>query len=420
MLSIKFIRENPEIVKQDLDKRGELEKKAWVDELIDKDQKYRYILQESEKLRHQRNVITQEINQLKKEKKDISDKIKLVKSIPNKIKVLEEKKSKLKQKIDYYLMRIPNILDKSVPTQNDKTIRKWGKIPKFAFPLKSHGELIENLGGNFEKGTEVAGAGFYYLKNDIALLDLALQRFAIDILLKKGFQLVTVPYMLNRRAYEGVTSLEDFENVMYKIQDDDLYMIATSEHSLISLYMNEVIDASALPIKICSVSPCFRREIGSHGIDTRGLFRVHQFNKVEMVSITHPRDSWKMHEQIESISEEIFKKLKIPYRVVSICTGDIGIIAAKKYDIEAYSPREKKYFEVTSASNCTAYQAVRLNIRYDDKGAREYVHTLNNTGIATSRAIRAILENYQQKDGSVKIPTVLQKYMNGKKMIQNG
>jgi len=422
MLSIKFIREHPEVVKIDLDKRGDLEKIQWVDDILKKDKKYRELLQETEKLRHKRNVITNEINQLKKQDKDITEKIKLVKEIPNKIKQIEDRIKDIQEKIHYYLMRIPNILHDSVPvgtnSDDNKIVRKWGKIPKLNFKLKNHGELIEDLDGDFKKATEVAGAGFFYLKNEIALLDLALQRFALDHLMKKGFTLVETPYMLNRKAYEGVTSLDDFENVMYKIENDDLYMIATSEHSLVALYMNEVIDEKDMPIRMCSISPCFRREIGSHGVDTRGLFRVHQFNKVEQVVICHPKDSWKMHEEIQKNSEELFKKLKLQYRVANICTGDIGIIAAKKYDIEVWSPREKKYFEVTSASNCTAYQAVRLNIRYESKGNREFVHTLNGTGIATSRAIRAILENYQQRDGSVKIPTVLQKYINGLKKIK--
>jgi len=423
MLSIKFIREHPEIVKQNLDKRGDLQKITWVDDLLAKDSDYRDLLQESEQLRHKRNIITDEINQLKKQGKDISEKIALVKSIPEDIKKIEERIKEYQDKILFYLMRIPNIMHESVPIGKDSNdnivVRTWGKLPKFDFELKSHGELIEELGcGNFKKAAEVAGTGFYYLKNEVALLDIALQRFALDFLMKKGFIFTEVPYMLNRKAYEGVTNLDDFENVMYKIENNDLYMIATSEHPLVSQYMNEVVDVQQLPIMMCSVSPCFRREIGSHGLDTRGIFRVHQFNKVEQVVICKPEDSWKLHEEIQKNSEELFQKLKIPHRVVNICTGDIGIIAAKKYDIEAWSPRENKYFEVTSASNCTAYQAVRLNIRYDTKGERDYVHTLNNTGIATSRALRAILENYQQKDGSVKVPKVLYKYMNGIKSIQ--
>ncbi len=424
MLDIKFIRENANIVKADLKKRNDKEKIGWVDDLLKKEAEYRKLLADSQNLRSKRNNITDEINQLKKEGKDIKDKIKEAKEIPEKIKVKEKRLAELKEKIVFYLMRIPNILDKSVPVGKDdsenKVVRKAGAIKKFDFKLKSHGELIENLDvADFKRAVKVAGAGFYYLKGDLALLDLALQRFAIDFLVKKGFTVIEPPLIMNKQAYEGVVSLDDFENVMYKIDGEDNYLIATSEHPMGAMFMNDVLDEEQLPVKLCGISPCFRKEIGSHGIDTRGLFRVHQFNKVEQFVFSKPEDSWKIHEELQKNSEEMYKQLGIPFRVVNICTGDIGIIAAKKYDIEAYSPREKSYFEIGSNSNCTAYQAARLNVRYQNKkGERNYVHTLNNTAIATSRTMRAIIENYQQKDGSVKIPTVLQKYMNGKKIIQ--
>lgn len=423
MLDIRFIREHPDLVKQDLKKRNDTEKLGWVDDLLKKDEEYRKLLQESQDLRHKRNTATQEINALKKEGKDISKKVKEVKEIPDRIRKAEQRIAELKEKIIFYLMRIPNILHKSVPVGKDpsdnKVIRTWGKKRKFDFDLKPHGELMEELGGaDFRRATKVAGAGFYYLKGNIALLDIALQRFAIDFLTKKGFTLVEPPFLLNRRAYEGVIDLADFEKVMYRIDGDELYLIATSEHPLVAMHMNETFDESQLPIKYCGVSPCFRREIGSHGIDTRGLFRVHQFNKVEQVIFCKPEDSWKLHEEIQKNSEEMLKKLGLPYRVVNICTADIGIIAAKKYDIEAWFPREKAYSEVTSASNCTAYQATRLNIKYKLGEEKIYVHTLNNTGIATSRTIRAILENCQNKDGSVTVPKVLQPYMNGLKKIK--
>jgi len=229
--------------------------------------------------------------------------------------------------------------------------------------------------------------------------------------------LVYPPLMMNRRSYEGVTDLADFENVMYKIEGEDLYMIATSEHPMVAMHMGEVLDEKDLPIKFCGISSCFRKEIGAHGVDTKGLFRMHQFNKVEQVVLCKPEDSWKFHGELQKNSEEMMKLLGIPFRVVNICTGDIGIVAAKKYDIEAWYPRAKTYREVGSNSNCTSYQAVRLNIRYQKGEEREYVHTLNDTGIATSRIMVAILENYQQKDGSIKIPKALQKYMYNKKFI---
>ena len=319
-------------------------------------------------------------------------------------------------------MRIPNILDKSVPVGKDssdnKVLRKVGEIKKFAFDLKGHGELIESLGmGDFEQAAKVSGKGFYYLIGDLALMEVALQKFAIDLLTKRGYKLVEPPLMLRRKPYEGVTDLGDFETMMYKIQDEDLYLIATSEHPIAALYMGKVFNEGELPLRYCGLSACFRKEIGSHGIDEKGLFRVHQFNKIEQFIFCKPEDSRKFHEELIKNAEDIFKKLKLPYRVVSICTGDIGTVAAKKYDLEAYMPREKEYKEVVSCSNCTSYQAVRLNVKYAKGDAKEYVNTLNSTAIATGRALRAIVENYQQKDGSIKVPAVLVPYMNGVKVI---
>lgn len=424
MLDIKFIRENPKIVKDSLRKRKDAEKLEWVDDLIAKDEEYREVLQRLEELRHERNTASLEINKLKKEGKDISGLIKEIKDIPGKIKEREEKQHEIAEKIKFYLMRLPNVLHKSVPYGKDAndnvTVRKWGKIKKPKFELKTHSELIESLNiGDFKKAAQVSGTGFYYMFGKLAMLNQALMQFAIDNLVKKGFTLATPPLMLNKKAYEGVTDLADFENVMYKIDNEDLYLIATSEHPIAAYMMNEVIPEDKLPIKLCGFSPCFRREIGSHGVDTRGVFRTHQFWKIEQFIFCKPEDSWKHHEELQENSEQLYKKLNIPFRVVNICTGDIGIIASKKYDLEAWFPRQDKYGEVGSNSNCTSYQARRLNIRYEKKnGERDYVHTLNNTAIATSRAIVAILENYQNKDGSVKIPNVLQKHMSGVKVIK--
>jgi len=244
-------------------------------------------------------------------------------------------------------------------------------------------------------------------------MELALQRLAIDHLLGKGFTLILAPFMLKKDAYQGVTDMDDFENVMYKVDGGDLYLIATSEHSLVSLHKDGSIDAKKLPLKYIGLSPCFRKEIGKHSIDERGLFRVHQFNKVEQVVFCHPKDSWKIHEELLKNSEELLQQLEIPYRVVNVCTGDMGTVAAKKYDIEAYSPREDKYVELMSCSNVLTYQAVRSNIKFKNAdGSKEYLHTLNNTAIATSRALRIILEHYQTPEGTVKVPKALQKYMN--------
>ncbi len=424
MLDIKLIREKPELVRADLKRRRDNEKLKWLEDLIKIDKEWRPIKQEVEKLRHRRNELTLEITKSKKEGKNISSLIKEAKKIPDNIKNLEEKEKILKQKIDFYLMRLPNLMHKSVPYGKDESdnqvVRKWGKIIKPKFELKSHIEVVENLKlANFDKAAKVAGQSFNYIFNELALLDLALQRFAIDFLIKRGFTLVIPPHMLNRSAYEGVVSLDDFENVMYKIENEDAYLIATAEHPIGALLKDEILEEKNLPLKFCGISTNFRKEIGSRGVDTKGFFRMHQFNKVEQFIFSKPEDSWKHHEEIEKNSEELYKQLKIPFRVVNVCTGDLGIIAAKKYDLEAWFPRQNKYGEVGSNSNCTDYQARRLKTRYKNKkGEINYVHTLNNTAIATSRAMVAILENYQQKDGSVKVPQVLQKYMNKIKVIK--
>jgi len=425
MLDIKFVRENPEIVKKGLEKRKDEEKISWVDDLIEKDKEYREILKSNDELRQKRNNLSEEINRIKKEGGDIKKVIQDAKEIPAKIKEADDRLEELGKKIKYYLMRLPNILHDSVPYGKDdsenKVVKKEGTLPKFDFELKPHGELIESLGwADFEQAAKVAGKGFYYLIGDLALLEQALQQFAIASLVKKGFLLVEPPLMLRRKPYEGVTDLADFETMMYKVEgeNEDLFLIATSEHPIGAMLMNKVLDINEMPLKYCGVSPCFRKEIGSHGIDEKGLFRVHQFNKIEQFIFCKPEDSWKFHEELIKNAEDIFKKLKLPYRVVNICTGDIGIVAAKKYDLEVYMPREKEYKEVVSCSNCTSYQAVRLNIKYKERDKKEYIHTLNSTAVATGRALRAIIENYQQKDGSIKIPTVLQKYMDGKKIIK--
>lgn len=423
MLDIKLIRERPEIIKKDLKKRGDTEKLKWIDDIVKKDKDYRELLKEAEELRHKRNVASDEINQLKKQGKDISKKVKEVKDIPGRIKQIEDDVEKLKLEINNYLMRLPNIMDESVPVGKDDSenaeIRKHGKIPKFEFKVKNHVELAEALGvADFDRSAKISGKGFYILKGSLAMLDLALQKFAIDSLAKKGYTLISPPFMMRRNVYEGVVDLADFETMMYKVDGEDLYLIATSEHPLVAMHANEVFAADSLPIKYVGVSSCFRKEIGSHGVDEKGLFRIHQFSKVEQIIFCLPEESKKLHEELISNAEEIFKKLELPYRVVNICTGNLGVVAAKKYDIEVWMPHEGKYKEVVSCSNCTDYQARRLGIKVDLAGERNFLHTLNSTAVATSRAMRAIIENYQQEDGTIKVPKVLQKYMLGLKKIE--
>jgi len=315
------------------------------------------------------------------------------------------------------------MIHKSVPIGKDssknKEIRKWGKPIKPSFKLINHAELIEKFGfADFDAGRTNSGQGFNYLLGDMAMLDHALQRYGVDFLLKKGFTPVVPPMMLNFQTFLGAASgLKDVQDIVYKIENEDLYLIGTAEHSLVSMLKSKTLKKEELPLRVCALTSCFRKEIGSHGVDTKGLFRMHQFNKVEQVVFSHPENSFKILEEMQKITEEFFKSLKIPYRVIEICSGDLGDKFAKQYDIESWSPRQNAYTEITSAGNCTDFQARALNIKYWDKGERKHVRVLNNTMVATSRAMVAILENFQQKDGTVKVPKVLEKYMNGKKVI---
>jgi len=420
MLDIKLIREHPEIVKKDLKKRREKDKIKWVDDLLKYDKKWRELIQKVNDLRRKRNIVTQEIAQLKKKGKDVKAKMKEVKEIPNKIKKLEVQVKEYKKKSNSILMKLPNILHESVPYGKDENdnvvIRTWGKPPKFDFKPKGHLGIALNLGLiDAERAAKVSGHGFFYLKNELVLLDFAIQKFAIDFLMKRGYTLIEPPFMINKKAYEGMIDFEDFEMVTYNVAGTDLYLIATSEHPMGAMFMNEVLDKKNLPIKFVGVSPCFRKEVGTHGKYTKGLFRMHQFNKVEQFIFCLPEQSWKLHEELEKNSEELYQKLGLHFHVVNVCTGDIGTIAAKKYDIEVWTV-DGKFREVGSNSNCTDYQARRLNIRFREKEGQApvgFVHTLNNTALATSRTMMAILEQFQQKDGSVIIPKVLRPFMNG-------
>jgi seryl-tRNA synthetase len=424
MLDIKLIRENPELIRKNLERRNQPEYLKLFDELLEKDKAWRETVLKANELRKERNKLTKEIANLRKEGKDFSQQIEKAKKIDKELEELEKKEEELKKECRNLLLRIPNLLHESVPYGKDESenveIRRWGKPPKFDFEPKDHLTILKNLGLiDFERGAKVAGHQFYYMKNELVLLDLAIQRFAIDFLTKKrGFTLIEPPFMINRKAYEGMIDPTDFEMVTYKIQNEDLYLIATAEHPLGAMFMNEVFNKDDLPLRLCGVSPCFRKEVGAHGKYTRGLFRVHQFNKVEQFVFCLPEQSYEMHEELQQNSEKLYQMLGLHYRVVNICTGDIGTIAAKKYDIECWMA-DGKFRETGSNSNCTDYQARRLNIRYREgpgKPVKGFVHTLNNTALATSRTIIAIVEQYQQKDGSVKIPRVLWKYTGFKKL----
>ncbi len=421
MLDIKWFREHSDVVKADLAKRKDAEKAPWVDDLLKKDARYRELKQQADSLRHERNQLTDLVREAKKAKKDVSAIIKKAKALPAKIEIIESEMAQLEEKIAFYRMRLPNVLHESVPygegEEGNVTIREWGKKPKFTFTPKSHVDLLETLDiADIPRAARASGARFWYLKNELVLLDFAVMRLGMDLLVKKGWSMIHPPFMLRRKPLEGVTDLADFEDVMYKIDGEDLYLIATSEHPIAALHMDEVLQDSDLPLRYAGVSTCFRKEAGAHGKDTKGIFRGHQFNKIEQFVFCRPEDSWKLHEELIANHEEMFKALEIPHRVVNICTGDIGIVAAKKYDIEAWMPTQNTYREMGSCSNCTAYQAVRLNARFerttgDNKGEREYMHTLNSTMIATPRALVAMIENFQREDGSVSIPKALHPYL---------
>jgi seryl-tRNA synthetase len=419
MLDIKLIRENPEFVKNNLAKRGNPENSKMLAELISIDGEWRLNLTKLNELRHKRKLITAEIAALKKAGKNASGKVEKAKTIDSEITSIQAEVAKAEEKTRDYLMRLPNLLHETVPVGKDENenvqMRTWGDTPKFSFPVKNHINLGLNLDIiDIERAGKVTGSRFFYLKREGVLLDMALMSFAMEEITKKGYVPVEPPYLMRREPYEGVTALSDFEDVLYKIENEDLYLIATSEHPMAAMFMNEVLKEEDLPLKLAGISACFRKEAGAHGKDTRGIFRTHQFNKIEQFVFCKPEESWKLHEELIQNAEELIQKLGLPYRVVNVCTGDIGTVAAKKYDIEAWMPAQNAYREIISCSNCTDYQARRLDIRYREKeGAppKGFLHTLNSTAIATGRTIVAILENFQQEDGSIVVPQVLRKYM---------
>jgi seryl-tRNA synthetase len=426
MLDIKLIRENPEFVRNNLMRREDPENLKMLDELIEYDKRWRQLLTRLNEHRHERRLLTTEIAALKKKGKDASTKISKAKTTDTEITALEKQVNECEEKTRYYLMRIPNLLHESVPIGKDEhdnvPIRTWGKIPEFSFPVKDHIDLGLGLDiMDIERAGKIAGARFFYLKGEGVLLDMTLVSFALGEMVKKGHTPIEPPFLMRRKPYEGVVALSDFENDLYKIENEDLYLIATSEHPMAAMYMNEVLKTQDLPLKLVGVSTNFRKEAGAHGKDTRGIFRTHQFNKIEQFVFCKPKDSWKIHEELIQNAEELVQKLGLSYRVVNDCTGDIGTVAAKKYDIEAWMPAQNAYREIISCSNCTDYQARRLNIRYREKEGTSpigFVHTLNSSALATGRTIVAVLENYQQEDGSVIVPEVLRKYMGGIKKIE--
>jgi seryl-tRNA synthetase len=425
MLDIKLIRENPELVKANLAKRGNPDVLGMLEELITVDKAWRLNLTKLNELRHNRKLVTIEIAKLKKACKEANTEFSKAEDIDVKIKVIEKQVAEQELKTHDFLLRLPNLLDDSVPLGKDSNdnvqVKTWGTIPQFTFPVKNHIDLAMNLGQiDMERAGKISGSRFFYLKNEVAMLDMALMSFAIEELSKKGYTPVVPPLLMKREAYEGVTSLGDFEEVLYKVENEDLYLIATSEHPMAAMLMNETLKEQEMPIKLAGMSTCFRKEAGAHGKDTRGIFRTHQFNKIEQFIFCKPEDSAKLHEELLANAEALLQKIGLAYRVVNVCTGDIGTVAAKKYDIEAWMPAQNGYREVVSCSNCTDYQGRRLGIKFREKeGAapKGVVHTLNSTAIATGRTIVAILENNQLSDGTINIPEALRKYMGNREKI---
>ena len=425
MIDVKLIRTNPELVRRNLERRNDPEKLNLLDEFIEADRKWRSLQTEVNEWRRKRNQTSLKIARMKKQGLEVSSLLEEAEDIQAKVKALNVGVEESRRRSRDLLMRIPNLIHESVrfgQDENDNVeIRRWGSPPRFDFEPKNHLEVALNLGLiDEERANKVAGTGFYYLKGDLALLDLSIQRFAIDFMVERGYTLIQPPYMLRRRPYEGVTDLSDFETVMYKIEKEDRYLIATSEHPLAAMLMDETLNEDDLPVKLVGISTNFRREIGAHGKYTKGLFRVHQFNKIEQFVFCLPEQSWDLHEELQWNCEQLYQKLGLHYSVVDTCTGDLGTVAARKYDTEIWMA-DGNFREVGSNSNCTDYQARRLNVRYREgagKPPKGFVHTLNSTALATSRTMLAVLEQYQQEDGSVVVPEALRSYMNGVERLE--
>ena len=415
MLDSKLIKENPKIIQDMLNSRNiEFD----LDGLIDADKQRREFIQKTDELRKKKNQVALEISQKKKSGEDATVILDEMKNVSKKLSSLESSQEEIEKKYSQLALTIPNLVHQSVPIGKDdsanKEIKKWGKIPEFDFKVNDHIDISEKLDlVDLERAAKVAGARFYFLKNDLVRLNQALIHYALDFLAKKNYSLVQPPYMINHQSMEGAVITDDFEEVIYKIEDEDLYMIGTSEHAMAAMHSDEIIEGKDLPLRYAGVSPCFRKEAGAHGRDQKGIFRVHQFDKIEQFVFARPEDSWKEHERMLEIAEEFYQNLEIPYRVMLLSSGDMGKISAKTYDIEAWMAGQNAYREIVSCSNCLEFQARRLKIRYRDKTNEEtkYLNTLNSTLIATSRVLVSIMENFQNKDGHITIPGVLQKYM---------
>ena len=420
MIDIKFLRENPEAVKENIKKKFQDSKLSLVDEVIELDKESRQTQQEADDLRASRNKISKEIGGLMKDgkKEEAEAKKAEVAAGAKRLAELEEKETELQEKITKIMMLIPNIIDPSVPIGKDDTenveITKYGEpvVPDFEIPY--HTEIMEKFNGiDLDSARKVAGNGFYYLMGDIARLHSAVISYARDFMINRGFTYCVPPFMIRSNVVTGVMSFAEMDAMMYKIEGEDLYLIGTSEHSMIGKFIDTIIQEEELPKTLTSYSPCFRKEKGAHGLEERGVYRIHQFEKQEMIVVCKPEDSAMWFEKLWQNTVDLFRSMDIPVRTIECCSGDLADLKAKSYDVEAWSPRQKKYFEVGSCSNLGDAQARRLKIRVNGENGKYFAHTLNNTVVAPPRMLIAFLENNLQADGSVRIPAVLQPYMGG-------
>ena len=425
MLDIKFVRENPDLVKENIKKKFQDNKLELVDEVIELDKKYREFQLEGDNLRMERNSLSKEIGNLMREgKKDEAESTKAkVNEINSKLENVEKETAEYSNKIKEIMMRIPNIIHESVPIGKDDTenveIQKFGEpiIPDYEIPY--HTDIMEKLSGiDLDSARRVAGNGFYYLIGDIARLHSAVISYARDFMINKGFTYCVPPFMIRSDVVTGVMSFEEMDSMMYKIEGEDLYLIGTSEHSMIGKFKGQILPKSELPYTMTSYSPCFRKEKGAHGIEERGVYRIHQFEKQEMIVVCEPEDSYKWYDKMWSYTVELFRSLDIPVRTLECCSGDLADLKAKSCDVEAWSPRQKKYFEVGSCSNLTDAQARRLGIRIKGEKGNYFAHTLNNTVVAPPRMLIAFLENNYNEYGSINIPEILRPYMGGQTCIR--
>ena len=425
MLDIKFVRENPEIVKQNIRNKFQDKKLPLVDEVLELDKRNREIKQEVEALRAERNKLSKEIGGLMKQgKKEEAEEVKRqVAASADRINELSAEEAEVEEKLKTNMMVIPNIIDPSVPIGKDDSenveIERFGEpvVPDFEIPY--HTEIMESFNGiDLDSARKVAGNGFYYLMGDIARLHSAVIAYARDFMINRGFTYCIPPFMIRSNVVTGVMSFAEMDSMMYKIEGEDLYLIGTSEHSMIGKFIDTIISEEELPKTLTSYSPCFRKEKGAHGIEERGVYRIHQFEKQEMIVVCKPEESKMWYEKLWKNTVDLFRSMDIPVRTLECCSGDLADLKVKSVDVEAWSPRQKKYFEVGSCSNLGDAQARRLKIRINGENGKYFAHTLNNTVVAPPRMLIAFLENNLQADGSVKIPEVLQPYMGGMKVIE--